>query len=169
MALQPTSAVATDGRIYTNTVGGYFIEVYGPSGELDHRIVGDVGRIPVTDAETLDRVREMADAAEARGNSSRAQAWREHGEWLGAADFRPVIGDMFASRGGRILIRRLDIESTTPGSSSVWDLLDVEEGFVGRAILASELHVGHFEWPYLYVTMGPPEDREVVRFRLVVG
>jgi len=167
MALFPTTAVARDGTIYTNTAGGYVIDVRSPDGAVVRRIVGDVERIPYTDEEFRAALAERVRASRERGNAELADAIEREEPRIGHAEYRPVLGSLVASRGGRVLVRRLDVEPPAPGFGT-WDLLDVEVGLVGRLHTPPDATVEHFEWPYLYVRLNDlSRGYPYVRFRIL--
>lgn len=170
MALFPTIAVASDGTIYTNSAGGYVIDIRAPDGAVERRIVGDVERIPYTDEEFQSYLAEQVREARARGSAEStefAAVLEQHGPRIGHAEYRPVLGSLVASRGGRVLVRRLDVEPPAPGFGT-WDLLDVEEGLVGRLHTPPDATVEHFEWPYLYVRLNDlSRGYPYVRFRIL--
>lgn len=184
MALQPTNDVALDGRIYANVEGGYVIGVHGPDGTLERRIVGEVDRVPYTEEEFragLDaRIRSEREKARERdcgGCDEYADLLERHGPRVGHADTRPVLGRIVASPGGRFLVRRLDLEEAPdapiepsarsgPDRTAIWDLVDVEDGVLGRLRTPPGADVTHFAWPHVYVEFGEVLDHARVRFRI---
>ncbi|MGH7460933.1 MAG: hypothetical protein ACREMA_07885 [Longimicrobiales bacterium] len=163
MELHPSYAIASDGRIYLNTAGGFVIDVLSRTGRAERRVFGAVDRISVTDAD----LRAYLATTQAQQTTTQARAaWVEHGMWLGRAAHRPVIGSMVASRGGRVFVRRLDVESQTAGNETVWDLINIEDGIVGRLKLPQGVALSKFDWPYIYVNLGPGQRWQVVRYRI---
>ncbi|MEX2282607.1 MAG: hypothetical protein WEE89_08995 [Gemmatimonadota bacterium] len=171
MRFNPTFAVASDATIYTNDVGGFAINARSASGIALHRITGDVDRIPVTDAEMQANLKEAIERGRKGSQEGKdyAKELVDHGAWVGREEFRPVLGEMFASRGGRVMVRRIDIESISQNpKQSVWDLVSVSQGLIGRLTLPIDERVEAFEWPFLYTRLGSEHGRAVLRYRLIV-
>ena len=171
MAFYPTFGVASDGGIYANELGGYAINVRSSSGNALHRIIGEVDRIPVTDAEFRTYLNESLTRArkDRHEGADAAKELLDHGEWIGKEDFRSVLGQMFASRGGRVMARRLDLEHLAKDATqTIWDVISVSDGLLGRLNLPASERIAAFEWPYLYTRVTKPKGYAAVRYRMVI-
>jgi hypothetical protein len=163
---QPTFAVASDGRIYTNADGGFVVVVHSRDGAVERRIIAEVDRIPVTDGELQESIDQRARSAVNRGS---ADAFRQHLLRVGRAAFRPVIGRMHASHGGRVLVERLDAQSVSGSDEHrrVWHLIDVEAGLIGNLAVPSDVNVVEFAWPHVYMRLDGIHGGSVMRYRIV--
>ena len=178
---RPRHAVGGDGRIYTHTGADYLIEERSHEGTLKRRILGEVDRIAVTDEDLEEGIRRHREWW---------RAWREEASlegtelssdldpieraverdmrWVGKADFRPVLGSMFASRDGSILVQRLDLEDDpwVGAEAREWDVIGPDGRTAGRLTTPGGFRVRAFEWPHIYLTRRTGDRQEVVRFRI---
>lgn len=180
-----TFDVARDGRIYATVEDGYVIDIFGSGGTLERRVVGEVEPVPFTDEEFLAwldtlvrRQRERARERDCDACDEAADRLERHGPRVGYADTRPVLGSIEASEGGRFLVRRLDLEAAVqtptmqpsapsgPDHVKVWDLIDMNEGVLGRLRTPPGGDVTEFSWPHVYVTFGENRDHARIRFRI---
>lgn len=169
MGFQSTAAIASDGFIYANTEDGFVIDVRPASGRVQRHIVADVDRIPYTDREMEEDVQREVKESLARGYIEDAKRTEKYGRQAGHAEFRQVLGNMIASRGGKLLVNRPDLELQLSKASGedIWDLLDVRSGITGRLHSPARASVALFEWPYIYVSLAAPQQGRIVRYRIV--
>ena len=175
MGFEPSFGVAADGTIYGNDVGGYEITVRANTGVLGWTISGRVDRIPVSRQEFLKHLDSEIKQAESPPDGDnprmeRARALRTHGNWVGAAQFKPVLGALWASRTGHVLVRRLDVEATKDSRGvSVWDVLSTKERvYVGQLEIATAQPIEAFEWPFVY-TVSRDTPSSVYRYKIATG
>ena len=179
LSSHPRHAVGGDGRIYVHPGATYSIEVRSHDGTLEKRILGEVDLIPVTDEdfeEGIRRlVRESRDAFQESNNESELNsmlaAIERSARWAGKADHRPVLGRMWASRGGSILVERLGLAADPFAITGRkrWDILGPDGRVAGRLETPAGLTVRAFEWPHVYAIRLVDDQLQAVRFRITPG
>ena len=176
LSSHPRHAVAGDGRIYLHSGAKHVIEVRSHDGTLEKRIVGEVDPITVTD-EDFEKgirrvVRESRDAFEESNRESELNtmlaAIEKNARWAGKADYRPVLGSMWASRDGSILVERLDLapDPFADTGRKRWDVLGPAGRVAGQLETPAGLTVRAFDWPHIYTTRLVDGQLEAVRFRV---
>lgn len=176
LSSHPRHAVGGDGRIYLHPGARHAIEVRSHDGTLEKRILGEVDQIPVTDVDFEEGirwlVRESRDAFEESNSeselNSRLDAIERTARWAGRANYRPVLGRMWASRDGRILVERLDLAPDPFASTGRkrWDVLGLDGRVAGKLETPAGLTVRAFEWPHVYATRLVDGQPEAVRLRI---
>ena len=174
LSSRPRHAVGGDGRIYTHAGADYVITVHGHEGAVERRIVGELNRIPVTDEDVEEGIRREIEKMRVRreeiggGDEVDSIEIEKEMRWAGKADFRPVLGEMWASRDGSILVQRLDLaeDPWAAGESGEWDVIGPDGRIAGRLATPGGFRVRAFEWPHIYLTRRTGDRQEVVRFRI---
>ncbi|MDE2762694.1 MAG: hypothetical protein OXQ94_17980, partial [Gemmatimonadota bacterium] len=176
LSSRPRHAVGGDGRTYLHPGATYVIEVRSHDGMLEKRILGEVDRIRVTEEDYEEAirltVRRSRDAFEETNSESELNsmlsAIERNARRAGKADHRPVLGAMWASRDGSILVERLDLAPDPFAGSgrSLWDVIGPDGRVVGRLATPHGLGVQAFEWPDIYAMRFVDGRLEAVRFRI---
>ena len=179
LSSHPRHAVGGDGRIYVHPGARYSIGVRGHDGTLEKRILGEADPIPVTDEdfeEGIRRlVRESRDAFQESNSESELEsmlaAIERSARWAGKADHRPVLGRMWASRDGSILVERLDLapDPFADTGRKRWDILGPDGRIAGTLETPAGLTVRAFEWPHIHATRLVDDQLQAVRFRITRG
>ena len=181
----PRHAVGGDGRIYAHTGAEYVIEVRSHEGTLERRIVGEVDRIAVTEEDFEESVRREMKALRDRMGGMRDLTEETSGvsepdsildivqrglRWVGRSDFRPVLGSMFASEDGSVVVHRLDLadDPLAVGGAAKWDVIGPEGRILGRLATPPGITVRAFEWPYIYATRRRTGGDWVARFKVQI-
>lgn len=143
----PQVGLSSTGEVYVATGDGYEILVYDPEGTHRATIIGEVERIPATDAD-LDRMIEIELARYAdlprplTGESAMVVEMLENeGTSVGHAPYRPVLGSLMVDADGSVLVQRLDLDPNPleSGDDVTWDLLDPERRIVGRIVVSANI------------------------------
>lgn len=144
---QPTHAIGLDGHIYYTSGDRYQIDVVdGVSGQLVRRIVGDLVLQPVTSAMVADAINAERDLYKDAPPGSEMELFAKVVDDRAALPVpatRPVLGLMFASYSGWLLVLRLDLDEdpNRTGNPSTWDLFDPEGLLHGRLVLPPKTRV----------------------------
>ena len=143
----PTHAIGLDGAIYYTPGGAYLIQVRdGTTGHLLRRITADPRPAPITRG-LLDRIVEedRTRVRDAPPGSETSMFGRVIDEKLalGVADNLPVLGRIYVSESGWLLVDRLDLDPdpVTRGDPTTWDLFDPEGRLSGRLALDADTRI----------------------------
>jgi hypothetical protein len=133
----PGLHVAPDGRVFSSEGATYRIDVASPDGIAISRIVGDVRPVPVSHREfraVVERLR-LFDEERAQslfaGQGMRSPRPIQPSE---KPEHRPVVGRMFVSRDGYLIVERLDVGEPwlDDDAERRWDLIGPDFRIVGR-------------------------------------
>lgn len=176
LSSHPRHAVGGDSRVYVHPGARYVIEVRTHEGTLEKRIVGEVDRIAVTDEDFEEGIKRTVqnsrDAYEESNSESALNSMladiEQNVRWAGKADYRPVLGAMWASRDGSILVERLDLipDPFSGEKKKQWDILGPDGRVAGKLDTPAGLTVRAFEWPFIYATRLVDGQLKAVRFRI---
>jgi len=166
LSSHPRHAVGADGRIYLHPGATYVIEVRSHDGTLERRIRGEVDLIEVTEEDFEKEISRETDS-ESESKSMWA-AIERNARRAGRADYRPVLGAMWASRDGSILVERLDLapDAFASAGRTQWDVFGPDGRVAGRLETPAGIKVQAFEWPHVYAIRRADEQSEAVRFRI---
>ena len=138
--------------------------------------MGEVDRIAVTDEDFEEGIKRTVqnsrDAYEESNSESALNSMladiEQNVRWAGKADYRPVLGAMWASRDGSILVERLDLipDPFSGEKKKQWDILGPDGRVAGKLDTPAGLTVRAFEWPFIYATRLVDGQLKAVRFRI---
>jgi hypothetical protein len=192
-AAQEQIAVGGDGRAYVSAGDSYHIAVLGRDGARQRSYTGEVRQQPITDEELRAAVdRELADFIREHtpptpSDTAVISVLRTEAIRAGRADARPVLGRLFVSGPGTLLVERLDLDKelrnpwVTPSvvtdsdfpdpvmtrDSTRWDVLDSTGKISGRVTLPPNVDVLLFTGEHLYgVKRDSLRVPSLVRYRL---
>ena len=172
LSSHPRYAVGRDGRIYSHPGDRYIIEVRNHDGTPEKRILGEVDLIEVTEEDFEEGIRRAVRSLGIKGSNtapdSERDALERNARWAGMADHRPVLGRMWASGDGSILVERLDLapDAFASADPTEWDVIGPDGRVAGRLSTPLDLMVQAFEWPHVYATRLISGRSEAVRFRI---
>ena len=176
MGSMPRMAINGKGEFFGTPGSDYKIWVFAPDGTVIRYITGKVNRARVTDAEHKAELATELAKYTPKGpvregeDLSLYHMLKDDAPKEGHAEFRPVLGRLFAADDGSLIVERLHMASAQEHADSTrWDLLGADGRIRGYLLTPPSIRPRIFTGDAIYANMRDDDNVDsAVKLRLIV-